>query len=218
MQIILLERIEKLGDMGDEVTVRPGFARNFLLPQRKALRANDENRALFESRRAELEELNRLRRDEALGIAGGMNGVALVLVRQAGETGQLYGSVSAKDVADALGEAGFKVERTKVQLERPIKELGITPVRIMLHPEVIETVTVNVARSADEAKLQAGRMARGEQVVRRPGDEDFEDELEETVAADEEAADEMVEEAAQAAAEANVTSESGEAEEEDKTA
>ncbi|MBT6117237.1 MAG: 50S ribosomal protein L9 [Rhodospirillaceae bacterium] len=222
MQVILLERVERLGDMGDEVTVKPGFARNYLLPQHKALRANDENRSLFDARRTELEELNRKRRDEALGIAGGMHGAALVLVRQAGETGQLYGSVSSRDIAQTLGEADFTVAHNQIQLDRPIKELGIYPVHIVLHPEVTETITVNVARSEEEAKLQADRLARGEEVVRRPGaddfdDDDFDDETEETLQADEEAADGAGEEAEEASELAEV-SESGEAEEEDKTA
>lgn len=225
MQVILLERVERLGDMGDEVTVKPGFARNYLLPKHKALRANAENRTLFEARRSELEELNRKRRDEALGIAGGMHGAAVVLVRQAGETGQLYGSVSSRDISHALGEIGFSVVHNQIQLDKPIKELGIYPVHIQLHPEVTETISVNVARSEDEAKLQADRMARGEEVVRRPGDDDFDDddgyqdESEETLVADDEAAADGEGDEATETSETAETSESGEAdEEEDKTA
>jgi large subunit ribosomal protein L9 len=152
-----------------------------------------------------------------------MHGVAVVLVRQAGETGQLYGSVSSRDITHALGELGFTVVHNQVQLDRPIKELGIYPVRIQLHPEVTETISVNVARSEDEAKLQADRMARGEEVVRRPGHDDFDDEdeygdeSEEALEAGDEAADGEGVEAA-SASETAQTSESGEAEEENKTA
>jgi large subunit ribosomal protein L9 len=159
MQVILLERIERLGDMGDEVVVKPGYARNYLLPRKKALRATDDNRVLFESRRGELEEANRKRRDEALGIAGGMDGLTLILIRQAGDTGQLYGSVSARDIIADLGAAGFKVERGQVQLDHPIKELGLYEVRVVLHAEVTETITVNVARTEEEAAAQVEHAA-----------------------------------------------------------
>ncbi len=159
MQVILLERIERLGDMGDEVVVKPGYARNYLLPRKKALRATDDNRVLFESRRGELEEANRKRRDEALGIAGGMEDLTLILIRQAGDTGQLYGSVSARDIIAALGAAGFKVERGQVQLDRSIKELGLYEVRVVLHAEVTESITINVARTEEEAATQVERAA-----------------------------------------------------------
>lgn len=154
MQVILLERVEKLGQMGDEVTVKPGFARNFLLPRGKALRANDANRALFESRRAEIEAENLKRREEAEAVAKKIEGKKAVLLRQAGDTGQLYGSVSTRDVADALEQDGVKILRSQVQLDRPIKTLGLHDVRVSLHPEVIITISVNVARSAEEAELQ----------------------------------------------------------------
>ncbi|MGD8325368.1 MAG: 50S ribosomal protein L9 [Sphingomonadales bacterium] len=154
MQVILLERVEKLGQMGDEVTVKPGFARNFLLPRGKALRANDANRALFESRRAEIEAENLKRREEAEAVAKKIEGKKAVLLRQAGDTGQLYGSVSTRDVAEALEQDGVKILRSQVQLDRPIKALGLHEVRVSLHPEVIITISVNVARSAEEAELQ----------------------------------------------------------------
>ena len=157
MDVILLERIEKLGQMGDVVKVRPGFARNYLLPQRKALRASTENRQQFERQRTQLEATNLKRREEAADVAKRMQGISVVLIRQAGDSGQLYGSVSGRDIAGALTEAGYTVERRLVQIDRPIKSLGLFDVRLILHPEVSVMVTVNVARSADEAKLQAER-------------------------------------------------------------
>jgi large subunit ribosomal protein L9 len=155
MEVVLLERIEKLGQMGDVVKVKPGFARNFLLPQKKALRATKENMARFERQRAELEARNLERRKEAEQVAAKMEGAAIVLVRQAGDTGQLYGSVSARDIMEGLEANGMKVERQQVVLDRPIKTLGIHKVRIALHPEVSVTVDVNVARSEAEAEAQA---------------------------------------------------------------
>lgn len=155
MQVILLERIEKLGQMGDVVKVKPGFARNYLLPKRKALRATDENRKIFESRRGELEADNLERRGEAEAVAGKLDGLSIVLIRQAGEGGQLYGSVTARDLAQALDREGVKIERAQVQLDKVIKVLGLHPVRIRLHPEVSVTITANVARSEDEAKALA---------------------------------------------------------------
>ena len=153
MEVILLERIEKLGQMGDVVKVKPGFARNFLLPQKKALRANKDNLAFFEKQRAQLEAINLKRRDEAQAVAGKMEGLKVLMVRQAGEGGQLYGSVSGRDVADAVKTAGFTIERNQVNLDSPIKTLGSYPVRVALHPEV--TVTVTVARSQEEAERAA---------------------------------------------------------------
>lgn len=155
MEVILLERVEKLGQMGDVVKVKPGYARNFLLPQRKAMRATAENLQVFESRRTQLEADNLIRREEAEAVAGKLGGLSVVLIRQAGETGQLYGSVSARDLTDALAEAGATVDRNQVQLEKAIKVLGLHPVGIRLHPEVVVTVSANVARSEEEARTQA---------------------------------------------------------------
>jgi len=157
MEVILLERIEKLGQMGDVVTVKPGFARNFLLPQKKALRASDENRSYFESQRAQLEAENLERRKDAEAVASKIEVLHIVLTRQAGDRGQLYGSVSARDIADAVSEAGVTIARGQVMLDRPIKELGLHPVRVSLHPEVQLEVTANVARNEDEAELQRER-------------------------------------------------------------
>lgn len=155
MQVILLERIEKLGQMGDIVKVKPGYARNYLLPRRKALRATEENLKVFESQRARLEADNLERRGEAESVAGKLEGLSIVLIRQAGEGGQLYGSVTARDMAQALDQAGVKVERSQVHLDKVIKVLGLHPVRIRLHPEVAVTITANVARSEEEARAQA---------------------------------------------------------------
>jgi large subunit ribosomal protein L9 len=155
MHVILLERVEKLGQMGDEVKVKPGFARNYLLPRGKALRSTPENKARFETEKAQLEAQNLERRSEAEAVAAKMEGASVVLVRQAGESGQLYGSVNARDVSDGLTEAGFTIDRNQVRLDRPIKTLGLHEVAVSLHPEVSVTVTANVARSVDEAEIQA---------------------------------------------------------------
>lgn len=155
MEVILLERIENLGQMGDVVKVRPGFARNFLLPQHKALRATKDNLKEFEQRRAQLEAENLERRDEAQKVAGRLAGLSVIVIRQAGDTGQLYGSVGTRDVAEAVAAAGATIARSQVVLDRPIKTLGVYQVRVRLHPEVSMTVTVNVARSEAEAELQA---------------------------------------------------------------
>jgi large subunit ribosomal protein L9 len=155
VELILLERVEKLGQMGQLVNVKPGFARNYLLPQKKALRATKENLAYFESQRAQLEANNLQRRAEATEIGGKVEGVTVVIVRQAGESGQLYGSVSARDIAEAVTEAGFTIEKRQVVLDRPIKNLGLHPIKVVLHPEVSVTVTANVAQSAEEAEMQA---------------------------------------------------------------
>lgn len=165
MEVILLERIEKLGQMGDTVKVKPGFARNYLLPQKKALRATKANMARFEAERANLEVANLKRRDEAAGVAKTMEGLTLLVIRQAGEGGMLYGSVSGRDVADAIKEAGFTIERRHVALDTPIKSLGIYPVRVALHPEVAVTVTINVARSQDEGDRAMKAAEAGETVV-----------------------------------------------------
>lgn len=159
MEVILLERIEKLGQMGDVVKVKPGFARNFLLPQKKALRANKGNLAFFEQQRVQLEALNLKRRDEAQAVAVKMDGLSVLMVRQAGEGGQLYGSVSGRDVADAIKASGYTVERRQVNLDSPIKTLGSYPVRVSLHPEVSVTVTITVARSQEEAERAAAAAA-----------------------------------------------------------
>jgi len=154
MDVILLERIEKLGQMGDVVKVKPGFARNYLLPQKKALRATEANKARFSQQRAQLEATNLQRRQEAEAISGKVDGLKVVVVRQAGETGQLYGSVSPRDIAEAVSAAGVSIERRQILMDRPIKMLGLHPVRVALHPEVIVTITANVAKSAEEAEAQ----------------------------------------------------------------
>ena len=174
MQVILLERIEKLGQMGDVVTVRPGYARNYLLPQKKALRATDENRRVFEAQKVQLEAQNLERRQEAEAVATKMDAQVIVLIRQAGEAGQLYGSVNARDVAAALEAAGFSVGRSQVELATPIKTLGLHNVRVRLHPEVTVTVTANVARTEDEAQVQA---TTGQAVLGTGDDEEDLDEL-----------------------------------------
>ena len=155
MEIILLERIEKLGGIGDVVNVKNGFARNYLLPNNKALRANDTNRKLFEANRGKIEADNAERRTDAEGRASGINGKQIVLIRQASNTGQLYGSVSVRDIVDALTEDGVEgLGKSMVELERPIKSLGLVDVKVKLHPEVIVSIAVNVARSPDEAEMQ----------------------------------------------------------------
>ncbi len=155
MEIILLERIEKLGQMGDVVKVKPGFARNFLLPRKKALRATEENKRQFESRRGQLEAENLKLRSEAEKAVAKMEGLDVVLVRQAGEAGQLYGSVNARDIAAAVTAAGFTINRRQVRLSKPIKALGLYDVHVDLHPEVTVGVNANVARSEEAAKIQA---------------------------------------------------------------
>jgi large subunit ribosomal protein L9 len=155
MEVILLERIEKLGQMGETVKVKPGFARNYLLPQKKALRATKANQERFETERVHLEAANLKRREEAEKVATTMDGHNLLMIRQAGEGGMLYGSVSGRDVAEAIHEAGFTVERRQVALDSPIKSLGIYPVRVSLHPEVAVTVVITVARSQEEAQRAA---------------------------------------------------------------
>ena len=155
MEIILLERVEKLGAIGDVVKVKDGFARNYLLPNKKALRANEANRKLFETNRARIEEDNASRRSDAEKASKDVEGKTVQLIRQASNTGQLYGSVSARDIVEALDGAGAKVTKSQVVLDRPIKALGIHDVRIALHPEVSVGVKINVARSPEEADLQA---------------------------------------------------------------
>jgi large subunit ribosomal protein L9 len=155
MEVILLERVEKLGAIGDVVKVKDGFARNYLLPRKKALRANESNRKLFDANRARIEEENATRRTEAEKASKGVDGKSVQLIRQASNTGQLYGSVSARDIAEALDAEGAKVAKSQVVLDRPIKAIGMYDVKIALHPEVAVTVKVNVARSPEEADLQA---------------------------------------------------------------
>jgi len=161
MNVILLERIEKLGQMGDVVNVKPGYARNYLLPQRKALRATEANVEAFESQRAQLEAANLEQRTEAEAVAKKMDGLTVVLIRQAGESGQLYGSVTARDIAGAVTQQGFTIDRRQVLLERPIKTLGLHDSRIALHPEVNVVITTNIAQSADEAVAQVERARKG---------------------------------------------------------
>ena len=173
VDLILLERVENLGQMGQLVKVKPGFARNYLLPQKKALRATKENLAYFESQRAQLEANNLHRKSEATEITGKLEGLSVVIVRQAGESGQLYGSVSARDIAEAVSEAGFTIEKRQVVLERPIKSLGLHSVRIVLHPEVFAAITANVAQSAEEAAMQAS----GIDPLRRRDEEETQVEL-----------------------------------------
>jgi large subunit ribosomal protein L9 len=189
MEIILLERVEKLGQIGDVVKVKPGFARNYLLPQKKALRATKANLAVFEKQRSQIEANNLEAKGEAEKVAARMDDVQIVVIRQAGDTGQLYGSVSARDIAEALTESGYTVSRGQVAIEQPIKTLGLEKVRIRLHPEVSVIVTVNVARSAEEAEMQR---QRGGMVVA-------------SVLEEEEAAAEAAAEAAIAEAEAETT-------------
>lgn len=155
MQIILLERIEKLGTIGDEVTVKDGYARNFLLPGKKALRANAANRKVFEANRAHIEANNAARRTDAQAESGNVEGREVILIRASSNSGQLYGSVSVRDIVDALVEQGAKVNKAMVVLERPIKTIGVSSVKVTLHPEVVVNVKVNVARSPDEAELQS---------------------------------------------------------------
>jgi large subunit ribosomal protein L9 len=155
MEVILLERIEKLGQMGDVVNVKPGYARNYLLPQKKAVRATEDSRKRFDEQRAQLEATNLERRSEAEKVAVKLDGLSVVLIRQAGEGGQLYGSVNARDIAEAVSEAGITIRRQQVWLSQPIKALGLHPISVNLHPEVTVRVTINVARSPAEAETQA---------------------------------------------------------------
>ncbi len=155
MQVVLLERVEKLGQMGEVVSVKDGYARNYLLPQGKALRSTKANLARFERERAQLETRNLEMKKEAEAVAAKLDGQQFVIIRQASEAGALYGSVAARDVAEAATADGFTVERRQIVLDRPVKELGLHPIRIVLHPEVAATIWVNVARSRDEAELQA---------------------------------------------------------------
>lgn len=203
MQIVLLERIAKLGQMGDVVTVKDGYARNFLLPQGKALRANKSNLERFETERAQLEARNLERREEAEAVSVKLDGQNFVVIRQSGDSGQLYGSVTPRDISELLSAGGFDVSRNQVAIEQPIKNLGLHTVSITLHPEVACSVIVNVARTDDEAKRQEA----GEDVTVEPGLEEeatlqVEEVFEEGVSVD--VADEAVELAEEAEAEAEV--------------
>jgi large subunit ribosomal protein L9 len=168
VSIILLERVARLGQIGDVVTVKAGFARNFLLPQKKALRATEANKLVFEAQRAQIETSNQTRKTDAQAAAQSIEGTTVVLIRQAGDSGQLYGSVSTRDIADELVAAGFKVNKSQVVLDKPIKNLGIHGARVALHPEVIVAVRANVARSKEEAELQA----KGVDVLRMQAEEE----------------------------------------------
>ena len=168
MKVILLERVEGKGALGDVVTVKDGYARNFLLPRQKALRANAANLKVFEGQRADIEARNQKAKEQAGKTGENLDGTSYILIRQAGESGQLYGSVSGRDVADIVNAAGGKLERSMVALDKPIKTLGLHPVKVVLHAEVIVSVTLNIARSQDEAE----RQARGEDVVNSQFEED----------------------------------------------
>jgi large subunit ribosomal protein L9 len=177
VELILLQRVENLGQMGDVVKVKPGYARNFLLPQKKALRANKDNRASFERQRAQLEAQNIKRREEAERLAERVGGLSVIIIRQAGESGSLYGSVSGRDIAEAATTGGLTINRSQVVLENPIKTLGLSQVRVSLHPEVSIPVTVNVARSSEEAE----RQARGERGTATQAEEEEQAPTEENI-------------------------------------
>ena len=162
MEVILLERIEKLGQMGDIVTVKPGFARNYLLPRKKALRLTDANRAIFDQQRTQLEAENLKNRAEAERVAKSMDGLVVIIVRQASDSDQLYGSVTTRDIAAGITDAGITAEKRQIKLDRPIKTVGMHSIRVDLHPEVSVEIVANVARSKEEAELQA----RGERINR----------------------------------------------------
>lgn len=170
MDVVLLERVEKLGQMGDVVKVKNGFARNFLLPRRKALRATKANIDRFERERAQLEARNLELRKEAEALLEKLDGQTFVVIRQAGEAGQLYGSVSTRDISNTLTENGFSTDRNQIVLENPIKQLGMTDVRVVLHPEVSATVTLNIARTEEEAERQAA----GENILAAEEEDEFE--------------------------------------------
>jgi len=168
MKVVLLERVERLGVIGDVVSVKDGFARNFLLPRQKALRATSSNLKVFEGQRAEIEARNQRNREAAERVAADLDGTVYIIIRQSGESGQLYGSVSGRDVADAVVAEGKKVERSQIVLDRPIKTLGLHEVTVRLHPEVTALIKINVARSMDEAE----RQGRGENIIAAQFDEE----------------------------------------------
>jgi large subunit ribosomal protein L9 len=206
MEIVLLERIEKLGIMGDVVSVKDGFARNYLLPQGKALRATKANLASFEEQRAQLEARNLEQRKEAEAVGARMEGASIVVVRQASESDHLYGSVSMRDIADGLSEAGYSVDRKQVALDHPIKTIGLTEVRVVLHPEVSVMVQVNVARSEEEAQAAADALLAEAEAVFET--EELAQQAVETLEEDDsEAEDEAVEAEADESADAEEESE-----------
>ena len=168
MQVILLERVEKLGQMGDEVRVKDGFARNFLLPKKKALRATKANREYFQTQKVKLEAHNLERKKDAEAIAKKLDGQSFMLIRQAGDRGQLYGSVTPRDVATVMEAGGFKVDRHQINISQAIKSIGLFKLPVVLHPEVKVTITINIARSEDEAE----RQARGENVLAERSDQE----------------------------------------------
>jgi large subunit ribosomal protein L9 len=169
MQVILLERVENLGQMGEVVNVKAGYARNFLLPRSKALRATQDNVAYFETQKKHLEAENIKKRGEAEKLGKKVDGIHVAIIRQASEAGQLYGSVSARDIADAIVEAGFKVDRSQVRMDRSYKLLGLYPVKVSLHPEVTVEVTINIARSQEEAKIQE---EKGEALISKTAEQE----------------------------------------------
>ncbi len=203
MEVILLERVEKLGQMGDLVRVKDGFARNYLLPRGKALRATEANKKRFDTQKAELEARNLERKSEAEAVSKKLDGAAIVIIRQAGESGQLYGSVAARDITDTLDQQGFKVDKNQVILDKPVKTLGLFDQRVQLHPEVLATITVNVARSEEEAE----RQARGEDVLATP------EEREAALGIEEVFEEEVIAEVAEELAASEATDEEGTGEE-----
>lgn len=213
MDVILLERVEKLGQMGDLVRVRDGYARNFLLPKGKAMRATEDNKKVFENRRAELEARNLELKKEAEAVGKKLNGESFIILRSAGESGQLYGSVSSRDIAETLSEGGFKTDKNQIYLDKPVKTLGLFEQRVQLHPEVIVEVTINVARSQDEAE----RQARGENVLATPDELEAEEaalEIEEVF--EEDVIAEVAEEIAATDGDVEETAEASEADADDE--
>ena len=197
MDVILLERVEKLGNIGEIVSVKPGFARNFLLPRNKALRASEANKKRFEANRANIEAENAMKRDHAIEDSKAVEGKSVILIRQASNTGQLYGSVATRDLVEALTEDGAKVSRNQIILDRPIKALGLYEVRVALHPEVSVTIKVNIARSPEEAELQAKGVDVTADMFERDNagfTEDYDPNAEPGLATDEVVAAEIVEE------------------------
>ncbi|TAL34084.1 MAG: 50S ribosomal protein L9 [Alphaproteobacteria bacterium] len=205
MQVILLERVENLGQMGEVVNVKAGYARNFLLPRSKALRATQDNVAYFETQKKHLEAENIKKRGEAEKLGKKVDGIHVAIIRQASEAGQLYGSVSARDIADAIVEAGFKVDRAQVRMDRSYKLLGLYPVKVSLHPEVTVEVTINIARSQEEAKIQE---EKGEALISKTAEQEAKSLAEEAIKKVE------AEEKARLAAEAAAAAEAPAAEEE----